>query len=313
MFIVLFLVLCDGERHLVCMQQASQCITRIQHKLTHKDKSISDSTAIEQSCDGNVSRDSLKQYSSVLTNKLILQAQMSVLLTELSRRQQKQNDNTSDDLDDDDNDALSKLDQEVEHFLAKECLLISHTYRDVSQDLLTNGANTNLATSLAPRALVSGELDFIWNKLKREMRDCNSDDDRVCLMEQQLRDAHERLMERKHSLMESISGYRDKECVHIFQALVTEKCVEKVPVVLCMNTDATEDFTGVVLDTEDMDEIDVAVRRVAFLVEFLAGRYALELYGISLKGKNIVECLMIIKLLHNISLALRQNFISPFC
>ena len=222
-------VLCDGERHLVCMQQASQCITRLQHKLICKEGSVVRQGICDRTKEGmsHISRESLREYSSLLASKLTLQAQMSVLLTELSRRQQKQQEISGEDLDDGEDSSSSQPSEEteIEQYLAKECLLFSHTYRDVSQDLRT-GANVNLATSLAPRALISGELDFVWSKLKQEMRDCNSDDDRVCLMEQQLRDAHERLMERKHTLVDTISGYRDKEGARLLQALVTDKCVQ---------------------------------------------------------------------------------------
>ena len=86
-------VICDGERHLIAMQQASQSITRIQHKVAQYRAGEGTMACYQNQFPNSLqlkninTRETLKEYSSLLAQKLMFQAQMSVMLTEVSRRQ----------------------------------------------------------------------------------------------------------------------------------------------------------------------------------------------------------------------------------
>ena len=180
-------VISDRENHLCKIQFANKHILDLEQKID-----------LMQSSNNNIedpslerTKSSLQAYSELLTERMVVHAQ---ILASLENNKYG---------DESDKDAASS--QVFSSKLAQEAMFRSKL--DLPIYSATSSKDYEQALSLASKVLVQGELAFTMNKLRERMSNTMTDQERIDLLEQELELAEHRLHDRENNLAESVQSF----------------------------------------------------------------------------------------------------------
>ena len=180
-------VINDRENHLCEIQFANKNILDLEQKID-----------LMQSSNNNIedpslerTKSSLQAYSELLTERMVVHAQILATL-----ENNKYGDET-------DKDTPSS--QVFASKLAQEAMFRSKL--DLPIYSATSSKDYEQALSLASKVLVQGELAFTMNKLRERMSNTMTDQERIDLLEQELELAEHRLHDRENNLAESVQSF----------------------------------------------------------------------------------------------------------
>jgi len=255
----------EREKSLVSIYQANRHILDLEHKLGQLKSDVSCSQRRIQS----TAQQSIKSYSTLLADKLVVQAQMTMLLEYLSHNQRE---------------AGIPVTAESKSFsteaLGQEALLWSSLDQNLIRDINSNQEIGSYVASLAPSALVQGEFSFVLEKLKKQASAFEDEQERIDSVDKELGQCQEKLLERRSAASQQVDSFRNDHIEKVTLALMQDNTSD---ILISKLSDLGHDTSKLPKPTRNKFSKDNIGAKISALIEMYAAKHAssLQFHGAS--------------------------------